>query len=241
MSRHIRGGLSLNSPYVDNPGDFKQLPDAVMTKYFPAVAPGRMCRGYSHDDGTCLFHALHICMLPEHKLRRMTRDGGWHPDPSKGHALRKRVADTVNKHDWNSFWSGRGVKWYPTARSIKKRFAKPSVWSDVWMIVWAGRVLKHNIYFFDSSTKDLYCGLDADPALPSLFVWWQSHSHFEPILLLETDKTMPLAGTFPPVLKPGSSLPGTISLSVSRGHKGKCQDVELADVVPTRAEDKEYE
>lgn len=234
-------------PKTLKPGDIVPLPRKVFESYFrgPLEDRKRVCRAYSHDDGSCLWHALHICLLKRQDLNDYERTV-LKARKKPGHELRKRVANVISsrggKQRWQRFWKKRGVKWHPTAKAILKRFNKMSTWSDVWMIVFGAHVLKINITFWDSKTNRVYCGLGGNDSLKSAFIWWQDHAHFEPILVLDKECSRPIINLFAAVddvdtNDDAHNLSRRIATKVSAAQKNMCGDMEPRDIVPQSEEE----
>ena len=113
---------------------------------------------------------------------------------SLGLKLRKLVADAVETR-WDKFWdakTGRSPELlsrvYDKA-TVTGMLRQPSVWADVYTILFAMHVLNLNILFFDQSRHAIYCGVQGERMRqqPTVFVMWVDNAHFQPILRLTCD------------------------------------------------------
>lgn len=235
MSSRCLGGKRKppKNMFVEKVGDRIPVSSRVFNKYF-ARAVGdnnRVVRGHSHDDGSCFFHALAVCL---------SNAKGMDADDSAGLELRRAIARTINKRDWKAFWENeKGLKYYPTSKSLRKMMDNPSTWADVWIILWTAHVLGINILFWDSKTDDLYCGLDDDgmDERSSAYIWWANNVHFEPIVVLSKDLRHPIIGMFNPLHArknndPHSELNKKIVQSVKNSHTKICKNVTLKHIIP---------
>lgn len=226
---------------LDKPGDTTQVSGKVFERYFSKAVqdPKRVVRAFSHADGSCLWHALVICMLPKHKLVHALNPDSGHTRIEHGHALRKRVRQRISKASWNSFWTQTmGVTHYPTAKSIIKSFDNTKTWSDVYMIVWAGHVLDCNIVFFDGWEDAVYCGLPMNPSKKTMLVWWKDHSHFEPVIIMNKQLTVPIINSLPPIHRgprieqhENAFTAKKVAQTIFDEHGESCAGVELEDVL----------
>ena len=216
---------------LNKPGDTTPLSEGLFRKYFKNSIDERkrVVRGYSYDDGSCLWHALVVCKLQGDRLRSYGR--GSAPTREEGLELRRHVASKITKRSWSDFWENKmKVAQYPTRASILKKFENPSTWSDVWMILFAAHVLDVNIVFFVGRENQIYCGLPMDTSRRTLLVYWSNYTHFEPVIVLDRDGK-PLLSELP-TPRSSEGLGSKVAAEIFDEHQDLCADVGLDDILP---------
>jgi hypothetical protein len=162
------------------PGRTAPLPKAIRERYFRGD-PAYMRYG-TFDDGTCWFHAVVAAM----NWKRFHACRNAKERRKLGHRLRDETAARVTEDKWKKFWKRRGTApaLVPPFATTRKTLRDHKAWSDVYIILFLiDSMLKCQVFFFDSTTNRLYCGVKGTTAAPkkTVFMLWVNHSHFEPI------------------------------------------------------------
>lgn len=112
-----------------------------------------------------------------------------------GHKLRRLMRHTLKK-EWAAYWglpAGNSNKATPASlrrvhsvAKVSDMLNQPSVWADVYMIMFVMHVLHLNIWFFDNENQRIYCGAQGTDVenQPTIMILWTNHSHFQPIVRL---------------------------------------------------------
>ena len=111
-----------------------------------------------------------------------------------GHELRYFIRSTLD-NGWNKFWKFSDPNIAHKLRNVhgkdhvRELLSNPSVWADVYMILYVMHVLNINIWFIDNEFHRLYCGVQGTSisTQPTIIILWTDHRHFQPIVKLECD------------------------------------------------------
>lgn len=129
-----------------------------------------------HGDGSCFFHSLCAALNTDNYLLQ---------DNAKkkeiGTRFRCAFVKRVTRERWDSFLAKKHIKTKVTFEKLKTYFCDNRHWADELMIRFVSDVLKLNLVFLNTETRELYCGVHGLLAQPLILILWVRHSHFEPI------------------------------------------------------------
>lgn len=151
------------------------IPRPISEHYFPNRAVGRVGVG---DDGSCFFHSI-AHLLNECNYR--CADG--QKKIKIGRSFRQRLCRALTPEGWRGFWNRMDVPadQVPTVAEIRRRMKRREQWADIYMISWVMDYLNICLYFFDTTTQKVYCGVRQGEHPKVGFILWLNHSHFEPM------------------------------------------------------------
>lgn len=80
----------------------------------------------------------------------------------------------------------------PSYRTFRDKMEKTSIWADLVLISYVAQIFNLNLLFWDESSCGFYFGVDSfnlvDAGIPTIFVNWRNHTHFELILRIDKQK-----------------------------------------------------
>lgn len=129
-----------------------------------------------HGDGSCFFHSLCAALNTDNYLLQ--------DDAKKkeiGTKFRCAFVKRVTRERWDSFLATKHIKTKVTFEKLKTYFCNNRHWADELMIRFVSDVLKLNLVFLNTESRELYCGVHGLLAQPLILILWVRHSHFEPI------------------------------------------------------------
>lgn len=189
-------------------GDDKNLPSILRTS-----RKLRECPGFQKifgpefrvvdtlGDGSCMFHALANALCPSYD---------WIKDRRTKTAVGLRLRDSILKYSNQSLYdaameqlrqrharlardpnvSAPPLPHIPPYRTFREKMSNTHEWAEITMISFCAFCFGFNLMFFSDVECNFYFGvdrLDAVEQLPTIFICWSQHSHFELICRVNDD------------------------------------------------------
>lgn len=164
-------------------GEYAPVPRSIR-RYFPSTPHRVIASAGVHDEGNCFYDTIASTLNVDdwhHQNRRKRRQIGLR--------LREVVSKTLTRNAWERFWENKKVplKHVPGHAAILKQMNNYKTWADVFAILYVVEVLNLNLLVFDVATGKLYCGThNPNPNNTTIFMAWIAHSHFEPLMEVDT-------------------------------------------------------
>ena len=155
----------------------------------------------TYGRGSCFFHAIAEAICPNYDTihdKQVREALGIRLRKSflkySNEQLYKEAMDAVVKrlrHLQTINPRAPSIPNIPSYSVFERKLGTPSVWADLVLISYISHIFNLNLVFFDDVACELYYGasrFEARHSVPTIFINWHEHRHFELIVRIDEQK-----------------------------------------------------